>query len=121
MPSGGKCLMLGDKCKDCSTVLTDYNKVVKKGRLGPYCKECEKVRYKTYFSQTAEARRSNRLKRFGITLEEYDRLFELQLGGCAICKQISGGKRLAIDHDHDTGEIRGLLCVSCNTAIGKLE
>lgn len=51
---------------------------------------------------------------------EYDRLFELQGGVCAVCKTSPHGKRLAVDHCHDTGRIRGLLCSNCNLGIGLL-
>ena len=51
---------------------------------------------------------------FGITTEEYERIFEYQGGVCAICEQRPVSKRLAVDHDHLTGEIRGLLCSRCN-------
>lgn len=45
-----------------------------------------------------------------------------QGGGCAICgKQCPTGRALAVDHDHDTGEIRGLLCYKHNTALGLLD
>ena len=58
--------------------------------------------------------------RFGITREQYDEILEAQGGVCAICKEVcNSGRRLAVDHDHETGEVRGLLCGNCNTAIGK--
>lgn len=57
-------------------------------------------------------------KRYNITPGEYINLCEKQYNKCAICEQKP--KRLAIDHDHVTGKIRGLLCFKCNTAIGKL-
>jgi hypothetical protein len=51
--------------------------------------------------------------------EEYDRLEQEQKSLCAICHQAqSDGHRLCIDHDHETGKIRGLLCHSCNKALG---
>lgn len=57
--------------------------------------------------------------RYGITVEEYDRLLVLQEGVCAICKRpCPSGKRLAVDHSHETGEVRGLLCRKCNRGIG---
>lgn len=63
--------------------------------------------------------RIKRLKKwFNITLEEYERILAFQGGVCAICKQPSkSGKALAVDHDHKTGEVRGLLCPMCNRAI----
>ncbi len=63
----------------------------------------------------------SRCKKFGLTPEEYNRLCAAQNGVCAIChqKELSVvGKRLAIDHNHITGKIRGLLCQRCNHFIG---
>lgn len=57
--------------------------------------------------------------RYGISLEEYLNLFEVQNGLCAICHIPPSGKRLAVDHDHRTGKVRGLLCEACNHGIGK--
>lgn len=56
--------------------------------------------------------------RYGITPEQYDEMLEAQEGVCAICKEAPTQQRLAVDHDHKTGEVRGLLCFSCNTALG---
>ena len=63
--------------------------------------------------------------KYGITLEEYDALFEAQGGVCAVCRRPetaigNGGMpmRLAVDHDHVTGRVRGLLCQACNRAAG---
>lgn len=58
---------------------------------------------------------------YGITKEEYDALFAAQGGRCFICQRVAHSKRLAVDHDHVTGEVRGLLCPDiergCNYAI----
>jgi hypothetical protein len=51
---------------------------------------------------------------YGLTPEEYDRLLAFQGGACAICQNIPRTKRLAVDHDHKSGAVRGLLCRSCN-------
>ena len=66
--------------------------------------------------------RECRLKhKYGITLEDYREMRDQQNGCCAICNQdCKSGKRLAVDHCHDTGVVRGLLCFGCNSAIGKL-
>ena len=68
------------------------------------------------------SRRSRLKKAFGLTLEEYDELLVKQNDGCGICgrSRSDDGRRLAVDHCHDTGKIRGLLCSSCNMALGML-
>jgi hypothetical protein len=66
-------------------------------------------------------------KNFDITLADYTQMAVTQGGKCAICNceetAVRGGKAkaLAVDHDHATGKIRGLLCSACNTAMGKLK
>src|SRR6266496_6688256 len=56
------------------------------------------------------------LTKYGITEKQYDELYRKQEGRCAVCKRAASSfrRRLSIDHDHKTGEIRGLLCLSCN-------
>lgn len=51
---------------------------------------------------------------FSITIQQYDSMLDSQDGGCAICGTKPKKKRLAVDHDHKTGVIRGLLCTQCN-------
>jgi hypothetical protein len=61
-----------------------------------------------------------RLKKYGITAEEYSNMLEEQGGLCRICKDpLVPGKEEHIDHDHVTGKVRGILCTHCNTALGK--
>ena len=65
-------------------------------------------------------------KLYGITLEDYDRMLKAQDGKCAICKSegsIKGGKRqvFSVDHCHNTGIVRGLLCLACNHLLGRYE
>lgn len=55
---------------------------------------------------------------YGITIEIYNNLLEQQNGVCAICGCVDINKPLAVDHNHTTKEIRGLLCGKCNKAIG---
>jgi hypothetical protein len=57
---------------------------------------------------------------FGLTIEQYRALLASQGGGCAVCGALANpdGRRLAVDHDHTSGEVRGILCTPCNWAIG---
>ena len=65
--------------------------------------------------QQQHCARMKRLARYGLTPEAYRELHNQQGGVCAICQQ---AKPLHIDHSHDTGNVRGLLCSHCNTALG---
>ena len=76
-------------------------------------------------SLTPENERKARLRyRYGIEIAEYDAMLEAQGGLCAICRLppdgTSRGGRLFVDHCHETGKIRGLLCNKCNLAVGYL-
>nr|DAX20884.1 MAG TPA: Recombination endonuclease VII [Caudoviricetes sp.] len=64
------------------------------------------------------SRERSLMKRFGITMAEYEAIYEHQGGVCYICRRATGKSRaLAVDHDHETGYIRGLLCSSCNKGV----
>lgn len=66
------------------------------------------------------------LRRYGLTPERYDEILLAQGGVCAACGQPETGRNqrgpvsMAVDHDHDTGQVRGLLCMRCNRALGML-
>jgi hypothetical protein len=68
--------------------------------------------------------RNSKLKKYGLTIQEYDGLFKSQKGVCKICGETETkgkGKHketLAVDHCHTTGKVRGLLCSSCNRGLG---
>lgn len=88
------------------------------------CKECRKTFAR--FKHDPEKQRAYKLKiNFDLTVEDYESMLTEQGGTCAICKseeivRASNGKlrNLAVDHCHVTGKIRGLLCGSCNKALG---
>ncbi|MCA1223563.1 endonuclease VII domain-containing protein [Streptomyces sp. 8L] len=62
------------------------------------------------------------LKRYGLTLEEYQDKLATQEGRCAICgDEPPEGKRLHVDHNHETGAVRDLLCRWCNYALGNVK
>jgi hypothetical protein len=68
-----------------------------------------------------KAKQRLRLKKFGITQVEYEQFLESQGYVCAVCKlPPQEGKVFAIDHDHKTGKVRGLLHRNCNVGIGML-
>jgi hypothetical protein len=65
------------------------------------------------------AKRRRIFNQYGITLEQYEEMLAAQNGVCAICKLApETGKRLAVDHCHDSGAVRGLLCIPCNLVLG---
>lgn len=93
------------------------------------CKECVNIRSKTYQAKNREAvllqKRDSALRdSYGIGVEEFNILLASQGGGCKICgatEANSGGKRytnLAVDHNHETGKVRGLLCNKHNRGLG---
>lgn len=64
-------------------------------------------------------RRAATLKRFGLTIAQYEMLLRVQGGACAIChRRPSPTRCFDVDHDHRTKEIRGLLCFLCNKGLG---
>ena len=66
-------------------------------------------------------KRKSRLKIHGLTPEDFNTMLIKQKNVCKICNTFSGGKILSVDHDHKTGRVRGLLCSSCNLAIGLMK
>ena len=80
------------------------------------------MRRKAYLKGNAEYQKKyavkNLVKQYGISEETYNAMFASQAGTCAICHGVNNGKRLFIDHNHNTGKVRGLLCLHCNSGIG---
>ena len=110
-------------CKKC------HNAYLKKRREDPVVAEKTRQSGARWRAANPEAdKRKYLLRKFNMTLEEYKALLNKQGGVCAICgekEQVlrrakSGQEMLAVDHCHETGKIRGLLCFKCNTGIGAL-
>lgn len=100
----------GKFCKDCK------EEGVKNRRPTPYpgprCRTHHLARRKSLSTRQHGAYVA---KTYGITAEQYQALYEAQDGRCYICRRATGAtKRLAVDHDHATGFVRGLLCKPCN-------
>src|SRR5215213_1302910 len=73
-----------------------------------------------YRSTRKDQFREGHLRRkFGLSQADYEDLLARQGGGCRICGKRPGKISLHVDHDHETGDIRGLLCVGCNNALGQ--
>ena len=120
-------------CRDCGETkpLEAFvkNKKAPDGRQY-WCKACKQATQRANYT-TENGRRAYYKVQYGITPEDFDRMLEAQDGKCAICgredstSKIDPSKaqhksvhRLHIDHDHTTGEIRALLCGTCNRGIG---
>ena len=81
-------------------------------------KRMESVQYRARMVQYSFAWKLR--TKFGISVKQYNDLLTSQNGVCAICKKSQRSRKLAIDHNHITGKVRGLLCNTCNRAIGYL-
>lgn len=127
-------------CRKCETIkpLTDFylvrngkasgDKLVRKGS----CKRCQSdgaaAWQRANPERTKQQKKAWRLRtEYGITLKEYEARLVAQSGRCAICgldesrsNLGSGNFMLSVDHCHDSGAVRGLLCNNCNRAIGML-
>ena len=105
--------------KQCTACLEEkpiegfYMKDKQKQRRATVCKECDKERIRMRYLQS----------KFDLSYDDYCEMERSQGGVCASCGRFEThrrGQRLCVDHNHETGEVRGLLCHHCNTALGLL-
>ena len=90
-------------------------RVVARGRRAR-SKEGRNKRRRARRANDLDFRDRERARRYGITLEQLREMYARQNNACAICGR--SGCELVIDHDHITGELRGLLCIPCNILLG---
>lgn len=123
------------KCSVCSKQqpFKNYHRSKKsKDGYGYRCKDCDRQARHDYKEKNKERfallARGRQLKwKYGITLEEYDAMFEKQGKKCAVCEATENkglkqdDRSWSVDHCHTTGQIRGILCNNCNRAIGLLQ
>lgn len=90
-----------------------------------YCRQCKREYMKEHRQRDPEAsrekQRRDNIKRYGVTVEQFDAMLATQGGRCAICGTTEPRRnhgRMAIDHDHATGRVRALLCGDCNNGLG---
>jgi hypothetical protein len=83
------------------------------------CRRCEERRpVEDFYAGRRVCKGCIRLKKYGLTQRGYDILMEEQGGQCPICETSIVDQVPAVDHDHETGQVRGLLCTHCNWVIG---
>ena len=101
-------------------------------KVYPSCRLCQQIKQTEYQKAKraadpegeAKKQREAQIKyKYGITPDQYEEIFESQDYKCAICgtEECASGKSFSIDHDHKTGEVRGILCMDCNVSLGKLK
>ena len=104
---------LTKRCKDCPPSVKTPRPAL---YPGPRCATHHRMVQKTR-SEIGHDRMVG--KTYGLKPGEYERIYQAQGGHCAICGWATGrSKRLAVDHDHETDRVRGLLCSVCNRFIG---
>lgn len=126
------------RCDICKEAASEYLKARKTGlpegdprhgtpngyfNLGCKCELCRKA-VADYQRESGSGRKSSLKHNYGITPEQWDELFESQGGKCASCGDVppeDAKRRFHVDHDHSTGAVRGILCHSCNVALGHLK
>jgi hypothetical protein len=108
-------------CPDCDTVKPVYefprNTANRTGRH-TYCRPCHNARGKASLDAVGGSRTYHLKRRYGITADDADVMLVAQGGLCAICKAAPAAH---VDHDHETGAVRALLCFNCNGGLGQFK
>jgi len=106
------------ECKHCGETHVYETRSIRNEAHSKKCKEYSPHNKKYNDSYDGTLRRT-----FGITLEQYNEMYDSQGGCCAICGKPDEveGRRLAVDHDHGTGRVRALLCGKCNRGLGSFQ
>jgi Autographiviridae endonuclease VII len=116
------------KCKLEKKLIEFPKDKQKKDGLHPYCKACHAVYWlhkdkgPSYKDKVKIYQKRFKIRSYGLTEEDYDRLLKIQNGVCAICHKPETHNRskvLSIDHCHKTNKVRGLLCHRCNAGLGQ--
>lgn len=114
----------GKRCPHCRRFrpVSDFGRRRHGDGLQSWCKECQGGRYRRWVEDNrqrmADHMRRATLRQYGLTPYDYRCMYNDQHGACLICGRSDA--QLVVDHDHDTGAVRGLLCPLCNTGMGAL-
>lgn len=114
-------------CSQCRKCLRIKNREYMRKRIRTAEQKAQDCRNHAKWHLTDKYKSWRLMRDFGITLEQFNQAFEKQGGICAVCGRPEtatiNGKIfwLSVDHDHNTGKVRGLLCHKCNIALGHLE
>jgi len=104
------------KCTTCKKVKEE--KDFPRGTRGAVCKDC-KNKYARRVYDPEKQREKLYIRRYGITIKDYNEMYISQDGKCAICKKEKTiTNNFYVDHCHKTKKVRGLLCMRCNSGIG---
>lgn len=108
------CEVCRQKCSGCEKILTEENQDSRSKKLGKSfrCKECVAREVRNSTGRQAWQKNYDLRRHYGLTLEEFHHMAK---DGCEICRS---NEKLVVDHDHDTGKVRGVLCSRCNTGLG---
>jgi len=122
-------------CKTCNTTkpLSEFGLL--RGKPRHICKECRKVESKTWYENNKDRKKElskayRHIKKdkdlqstYGIDLATYNQMLVNQCYSCKICSkhQTELKRAMCVDHDHETGKVRGLLCDTCNRSLGLLK
>lgn len=111
------------RCGELKDSSLFYRCKARKDGLGSYCKACHDATSAGTKYNYELKRRDVLRKKYGMTLESYEALLAKQDSKCAICGlDVKNHRRaLNVDHCHNTGQVRGLLCDDCNIALGKFK
>lgn len=106
------------QCRDCGLEKLDSdfprNRSTGSG-YGTYCKECHNRRGRESVRKAGGSRNYHLRQKYGVEMAEVERRIMRQGGRCAVCKM---GQAVQVDHDHETGSIRGVVCLNCNAGMG---
>jgi hypothetical protein len=128
-------------CKGCNHTLPEWRfhcHPNTRDRRHTYCKDCQRVRNQQNYRENQERRKQlsarwarehperqaayARKKNYGLSDKQFAAMFNRQHGACAVCGgEFDTSRRPHVDHDHETGAVRGLLCPGCNTKVAAFE